>query len=61
MTDVVRAIQKRSEPIGYEQRVFMFVEIIKAFEDMDCDTLEECAGNDSAFDDALERCGYDLG
>lgn len=32
-----------------------YEEIITAFEDEDCDTLEECLGEDKAFDKALEN------
>lgn len=36
-------------------RMKFYEEIITAFEDEDCDTLEECLGEDKAFDKALEN------
>ena len=36
-----------------DTREEIYVEMITAFEDMDCDTLQECMGEDEAFDAAL--------
>lgn len=35
-----------------------YVELIKIFEDYDCDTLHECFGVHPALDIALKRMGY---
>jgi len=36
-----------------DTREEIYVEMIAAFEDLDCDTLQECLGEDEAFDSAL--------
>jgi hypothetical protein len=41
---------KVDDPTAREE---IYVEMIGAFEDLDCDTLEECLGEDEAFDAAL--------
>lgn len=40
-------------------RINIYGDMIKAFEEQDCDTVEECRGIDAAFDVALVNCGYD--
>lgn len=37
-----------------ESRQAVYVELINAFEDFDCDTLDECVGEDDAFDSAIK-------
>jgi hypothetical protein len=42
-----------------ETRSAIYVEIVDAFEDFDCDTLDECMGIDSVFDEYLKENGWD--
>ena len=37
------------------QRKNMYIDLIEAFEDADCDTLYECLGHDDCFDLAFEE------
>ena len=37
----------------YQTRVDIYCDLIPAFEEMDCDTLDECVGFDDAFDNTI--------
>lgn len=53
MRDVIEAVKS---VIGdAETRKQLYVPIIKAFEGQDCDTLQDCTGDDPAYDAALEQ------
>jgi hypothetical protein len=39
--------------IEYQKRVDIYLNMINAFENEDCDTLQECFGRDSAYDEAF--------
>lgn len=51
--DVIESLQKHVP--DDEAREAVYVELIDAFEDFDCDTLDECTGEDEAFDAALKH------
>lgn len=38
-----------------DERVAIYLGLIEAFEDFDCDTIDECLGNDDSFDEAYEE------
>jgi len=38
-----------------DERASFYKEMIYAFEDADCDTLDECVGSDDVFDDLWEE------
>jgi hypothetical protein len=42
-----------------EAREAVYVDMINALQDMDCDTLQECEGEDEAFDNALREANPD--
>lgn len=42
-----------------EVREAVYVDMIDALQDMDCDTLQECEGDDEAFDNALRQVNPD--
>jgi len=47
----MRLIKAAKETISNEEeRVNFYDEMIDAFEDADCDTLDECLGDDPVFD-----------
>jgi hypothetical protein len=58
MSDVITALCVEVPDKDKRQRIY--ARLIRAFEDMDCDTLGECAGDDSAFDAALKEAGHDI-
>jgi hypothetical protein len=43
----------RSNITSASVRTDIYIGLIREFEDMDCDTLRECMGNDRAFDEAM--------
>lgn len=53
MSRVIAAMQKAN--IHESQREIAYKGIIEAFEGEDCDTLDECVGEDPAFDLAFEN------
>ena len=53
MSDIIEAVKPRLAPKSFRQTVYE--ELIKAFEDYDCDTLDECHGMDTAFDAAMRK------
>lgn len=42
-----------------ETRVTLYLGLIEVFEHFDCDTMDECLGNDDAFDEAYKEY-YDV-
>jgi hypothetical protein len=58
MKEVITSLENHI-PDLFEIRRRIYVDLIKAFEGDDCDTLEECWGDDEAFNRALVDCGYD--
>ena len=44
--------------LGHTQRVLVYELLIDTFENYDCDTLDECIGSDSAFDEAWVNTGH---
>ena len=58
MCDVIAAIRPRV--LQEKARLEIYRELIDAFEEMDCDTLGECAGEDDVFDEALRAAGHDI-
>jgi hypothetical protein len=53
MGEVIRVIKK--EVPDDEQRRLIYKGLIKAFRNEDCDTLDECIGDDPAFDAAMRK------
>ena len=51
-SEVIESLQKHV--LDEEEREAVYVDLINAFEDFDCDTLQECEGEDEAFDNALK-------
>jgi hypothetical protein len=51
-SDVIRILQKSVKEESVRKKIYK--ELISAFEDMDCDTLDECVEKDNAFDDVWE-------
>jgi hypothetical protein len=41
--------------INEDERSSFYEQMIYAFEEADCDTLDECVGNDQVFDDVWEE------
>lgn len=37
----------------FDQRMLFYDDLIRLFENHDCDTLDECLGRDQAFDSAI--------
>ena len=52
MTMVIKAIK---EKIDGNEKEEIYRDFIQYFEDNDCDTLEECLGEDQVFDRAYEE------
>jgi hypothetical protein len=44
----------------HKDRKAAHAELIAAFEEHDCDTLDECMGRDKAFDEALREANPDV-
>lgn len=59
MSEVIASMQEAN--IHEFQRVMAYKGIIDAFRDADCDTLDECVGEDPAFDEAFESRDSSLG
>jgi hypothetical protein len=55
--DVIESLKKHVP--DEESRQAIYIDLIDAFEDFDCDTLEECTGEDEVFDDALKEAHPD--
>lgn len=53
MSDLIESVKNNVD--NFESRVDLYLEMIKNFEDADCDTLDECLGEDEAFDEAWNR------
>ena len=53
MSGVIDAIEDHVSGI-YEEKVKLFERLINEFEEMDCDTLDECRGQSEAYDEALD-------
>jgi predicted lipid-binding transport protein (Tim44 family) len=53
MSEVIAAIADKMD--DHDTKVEIFESIIEAFEDADCDTLQECLDEDDAFDEALKN------
>lgn len=53
MSDVIASVKK--EVRDKDARTRLYIGLIEAFEEHDCDTLEECLGEDDAFDVALKE------
>jgi hypothetical protein len=47
------SVIKALKPVKAGTRSLVYSLLIPAFEDFDCDTLQECLGKDPAFDKAL--------
>jgi hypothetical protein len=61
MCDVISAmLAELGDEEHEETRQRIYARLIDAFEDMDCDTLGECAGDDPAFDRALVDAGHEI-
>lgn len=56
MEKVIHAVEKTS--LDEEEKVCLYLKLIDAFEDADCDTLDECVGESDAFDSAMLSLGY---
>lgn len=55
----LREVVKACGPImAPSVAVAAWVKVIRAFEDYDCDCIEELEGLNLAFDKALKNCGY---
>jgi hypothetical protein len=52
MSMIIKSIK---EKIDSEDKEEIYREFIQYFEDNDCDTLEECLGEDNVFDRAYEE------
>lgn len=50
-SNIIELLQKHVP--DEEARQAVYVQLIDAFEDFDCDTLQECEGEDEAFDSAI--------
>ena len=53
MSDLIESVKNNVD--NFESRVDLYPEMIKNFEDADCDTLDECLGEDEAFGEAWNR------
>ena len=53
MSDLIESVKNNVD--NFESRVDLYLEMIKNFEDADCDTLDECLGEDEAYDEAWKR------
>lgn len=56
-SEVISAIQPEIE--NAETRKEIYKKLIDAFEEEDCDTLNECCGEDQAYDEAFEELHSD--
>lgn len=54
MCEVINAVEKELQHVGKDRMIPFYERIINAFEDHDCDTLDECRGIDPLFDKALD-------
>lgn len=59
MSDLIDSVKRNVD--DFESRVGLYLEMIKNFADADCDTLDECLGEDEAFDEAFRRVFPDFG
>jgi hypothetical protein len=58
-SELLRNVIKAVDPhLDKAWAVQAYSAIIEAFEDTDCDTIEECQGLSKTFDMALKNCGY---
>lgn len=53
MSSIIEPLKKNVKDASVRQSVYE--DLIRAFEDADCDTLMECEGEDKAFDKALKK------
>lgn len=53
MTNLIESVKNSVD--DFDSRVELYLQMIKNFEDADCDTLDECLGEDEAFDEAWKR------
>lgn len=52
MSEIIREV--KSTGVDFESRKEVYEVLIHCFEDHDCDTLQECVGEDIAFDAVWE-------
>ena len=53
MSEVISAIKEAG--VDFEKRVEIYTDLIGIFESHDCDTMDECMGEDKAFDKAMRE------
>lgn len=53
MSRVIEAVAEHVP--NNKSKLELFVDLIEAFEDFDCDTLDECLGEDAMFDAAYKE------
>ena len=57
MSDII--VELENTTLSKAQRTEVYETLIPIFEDNDCDTLDECLGEDMAFDHAWELSGHE--
>ena len=57
LCDIIETIKTHVD--DKEIRAAIYAELVSAFEDRDCDTLDECMTIDSVFDEYLKENGFD--
>lgn len=56
LTSIIETLKTH---VDAETRAILYPEIVNAFEDADCDTLDECMTIDPVFDEYLKESGWD--
>jgi hypothetical protein len=52
ISNIIEALDASEFDFDFENKKEFFKVLIEAFEDRDCDTTNECLGEDTAFDEA---------
>jgi hypothetical protein len=58
MSDIIDELKDRIHDDLIREEVYSV--LIEAFQDRDCDSLDECYGEDSAFDAALDDINFEV-